>query len=541
MRPVATESPNIMSAMNAARRRSGILLHVSSLPGACGIGDLGPAAYDFVDFLRRTGQTLWQVLPIGPIGYGNSPYQSPSAFAGNPLFVSLERLVAAGLLSSSELRNEASFSSTNVEYDRVPAWPRRRLADAFRNFSASTDAATRGRFSWFRQAEATWLDYALFTALHDSYGAAAWTTWDPDLVRRRPAALAEARRTLATEIDNEMFVQFEFAEQWTALKQYANDCGVRIVGDVPIFVAHDSADVWAHQELFQLDDAGRTTVVAGVPPDYFSAGGQFWGNPLYRWDVMAETGYAWWIERLRHSFRQFDLVRIDHFRGFESYWEVAGEALDARQGRWAPGPGIALFRVAEKALGPLPLIAEDLGLITPAVAALRDQLGAPGMRVLQFAFGEDEFTSIHLPHNFPRNCVVYTGTHDNDTTLGWFHAAPGPDRTGSAAEIESERARVMKYLGTDGREIHWDFIRAAISSTADTAIVPLQDVLGLGSEGRMNRPGTNEGNWGWRFERNRLTSEMEVRLREMTRTYERAPEFTAMLASRIPVASVDLP
>jgi len=514
-----------MDFPSAASRRSGILLHVSSLPGPDGLGDLGSSAYDFVDFLHRTKQSLWQVLPIGPIGYGGSPYQSPSAFAGNALFVSLERLVEDGLLGSLRLGEGEEFSSTKVEYDRVVDWRRRRLADAFRGFSVSTDTVTQQRFARFRLTEAAWLDdYALFIALKDSYKGAAWTSWDLDLIRRRPAALAEARRRLANEVEAEMFVQFQFAEQWGALKRYANDRKVQIIGDIPIFVAHDSADVWANQGLFHLDDAGRSTSVAGVPPDYFSSSGQLWGNPLYRWDVMAETGYAWWIERLRNSFRHFDLVRIDHFRGFESYWEVAGDAVDARDGRWVPGPGILFFRAAEKALGPLPIIAEDLGLVTPAVAALREQLGAPGMRVLQFAFGKDDRASIHLPHNFVRNCLVYTGTHDNDTTLGWFGALPNPARTRTTAETELERARVLSYLGTDGKEINWDFIRVAFSSIADTAIVPLQDVLGLGNEARMNHPGMAEGNWGWRFVSGQITRDMESRLREMTRTYDRAPQ-----------------
>jgi len=514
-----------MDLLDATRRRSGILLHVSSLPGPYGIGDLGPSAYGFVDFLHRTKQSLWQVLPIGPIGYGGSPYQSPSAFAGNPLFVSLEWLVEEGLLGSLRLSEGAEFSSTKVEYDRVVDWRRSRLADAFCKFSVSTDAVTRQRFARFRFAEAAWLDdYALFIALKDSYKGAAWTSWDPDLIRRRPAALTEARRRLANEIEAEIFVQFQFSEQWTALKRYANDRNLQIVGDIPIFVAHDSADVWANQGLFHLDDTGRSTIVAGVPPDYFSSNGQLWGNPLYRWDVMAENGYAWWIERLRNSFRHFDLVRIDHFRGFESYWEVAGDAVDARDGRWVPGPGISFFRAAEKALGPLPIIAEDLGLVTPAVAALREQLGAPGMRVLQFAFGKDDRGSIHLPHNFVRNCVVYTGTHDNDTTLGWFGAMPDPGRKLASAESEFEQARVLRYLGTDGKELNWDLIRVAFSSIADTAIVPLQDVLGLGSEARMNHPGMAEGNWGWRFVSGQITREMESRLCEMTRTYDRAPQ-----------------
>lgn len=498
------------------RRQSGILLHISSLPGEEGIGDLGPAAYRFVDFLERSGQTLWQVLPVGPIGHGGSPYQSPSAFAGNSLFVSLQMLVERGYLRNFELRDGANFPASHVDFVEMPKWRGRRLADAYRNFAASADAVTRARFHRFRDAEASWLDdYALFVALKDAYNGAGWTSWDAALVRREPAALADAHRSLADVIEQEMFIQFQFAEQWSALKHYANERGVAIIGDAPIFVAHDSADVWAHQDLFYLDDIGRTTVVAGVPPDYFSETGQLWGNPLYRWDVMARTGYQWWIERLRYSFRQFDMVRIDHFRGFEAYWEVPAGSADARPGRWVKGPGIDVFRAAEAALGPLPIIAEDLGLITAEVDALRLDLGAPGMKVLQFVFGpgtKDE----ELPHNFPPQSVVYTGTHDNDTALGWFRTQPGPGTTRTWEDLEAERHRVLRYLESDGREIHWDLIRLALNTASETAIIPLQDILGLGTEARMNMPGTADGNWGWRYTADQITREMEHRLRALT-------------------------
>lgn len=508
-----------------ARRRSGVLLHVSSLPGKHGIGDFGPTAYAFIDFLVRTRQTLWQVLPIGPIGYLGTPYQSPSAFAGNELFVCLRLLAEAGLLDGEDLREGESFPTTKVDYARMPAWRQARLVEAFDRFMASSDIAGKRRMAEFREAEAAWLeDYALFVALKQRHGGAAWTSWSADLVHRKPAALKAAATELKDAIDAEVFIQFQFAEQWSALKRYANDRGIHIIGDVPIFVAHDSADVWAHQDLFYLDDRGRSTVVAGVPPDFFSATGQLWGNPLYRWDVMAEHDYEWWIERLRSAFRQFDLVRIDHFRGFESYWEVPGVAETAIDGRWAPGPGITLFRAAERKLGPLPIIAEDLGLITPAVEALRHQLGAPGMKVLQFAFGPDENAKIYLPHNYPHDCVVYTGTHDNDTTLGWFHTQPDDEGRVTAADLTAERQRVLNYLGTDGREIHWDIVRAALGSVADTAIVPLQDVLGLGHEARMNLPGTAEGNWTWRFAPSQITPRIEARLRLLTETYQRAPQ-----------------
>jgi 4-alpha-glucanotransferase len=506
------------------RRRAGILLHISSLPGPHGIGDLGPAAYAFVDALERAGQTLWQVLPIGPVGYRGTPYQSPSSFAGNELFISLEELEEIGLLAAGSLAEATVFSTTKVDYDRVASWKRRRLLDAYGRFGALADAATKARFKNFCDAEAAWLDdYAMFTVLKDRHDGAAWTSWEAPFVQRKPAALKEAREKLGEAMEAERFIQFLFAEQWKALKKYANEHGVQIIGDVPIFVAHDSADVWANQELFYLDKAGRPTFVAGVPPDYFSATGQLWGNPLYRWEVMAETGYLWWIERLRQSFHDFDLLRIDHFRGFESYWEVPGHATTAIDGRWTAGPGIALFRAAEKALGPLPLIAEDLGVITPEVEALRKELGAPGMKVLQFAFGTESNAKNYLPHNYERNYVVYTGTHDNDTTVGWFltEAEPGGLRTQD--DLDAERARALAYLGSDGRDIAWDMIRAALASTADTAIVPLQDVLALGNEARMNLPGTAEGNWSWRFAEDQFLPDMERRLRSLTEIYERAP------------------
>jgi 4-alpha-glucanotransferase len=507
----------------SGRRRSGILLHISSLPGDEGIGDFGPAAYRFVDFLQRSGQSLWQVLPIGPTGYGGTPYQSPSAFAGNSLFISLQLLVDNGLLRSFELRDGATFSRGSVDLELMPPWRGRRLADAYRNFLAAGDAVTRARFHRFREAEAAWLnDYALFVALKDTYSGASWTSWDLPLVRREAAALADARRDLAAEIDAEMFNQFLFAEQWRALKRYANDHGVELVGDAPIFVAHDSADVWVNQHLFYLDEVGRPTVVAGVPPDYFSETGQLWGNPLYRWDVMHETGYAWWIERLRYAFRQFDVLRIDHFRGFEAYWEVPADAVDARPGRWVKGPGIELFRAAEQALGPLPIWAEDLGLITPEVEALRRDVGAPGMRVLQFSFGDDAHAAEDRPHSYPRHSIAYTGTHDNDTSVGWFYTQPGVGNTRSADDVNAERHRILSYLGTDAREVHWDLIRLAFSTASETAIIPLQDVLGLGSEARMNTPGRADGNWRWRYLPEQITPEMEHRLRLLTETYERA-------------------
>ncbi len=505
-------------------RASGLLLHVSSLPARHGIGDLGPAAYAFVDFLEQAGQSWWQVLPVGPTGYGSSPYQSPSAFAGNPQFISLERVVDDGWLSASDLSDVPRFSEDSVDFEKVDAWKRERLLAAHRRFAATADDAARESFHRFRRDHAAWLEtYALYAALKERHGRTAWTEWELPFVRRDPASLDRARSEFAEAVEAEEFIQWQFALQWSALKEYAHCRQVKIIGDAPIFVAHDSADVWANQDLFSLDESGRPTVVAGVPPDYFSATGQLWGNPLYRWDVLAQRGYAWWIARFKAVFAAFDLVRLDHFRGFEAYWEIPGNAPDAISGRWVKGPGIDLFRAAEGALGPLPLIAEDLGVITPPVVELRDELGAPGMRVLQFAFGDDDKASEYQPHNYLAHCVAYTGTHDNDTTVGWFRSEAGTDTTRSAEQIERERRHVLAYVGTDGSEIHWDMIRLAWESVADTAIAPLQDVLGLGSEARMNLPGTTEGNWTWRFRGDRLTPEVVSRLRGLTETFQRLP------------------
>jgi 4-alpha-glucanotransferase len=418
---------------------------------------------------------------------------------------------------------EAPFPTDHVEFDAVAAFRLSRLARAFERFQSSGPAAN-SNFARFCEAEANWLDdYTLFAALKAEAGGRAWTEWPVDLVRRDPAALAAARDRLAASIECEAFIQFQFALQWDALRAYAHAHHVRIMGDIPIFVAHDSADVWANQRLFQLDSDGRPTFVAGVPPDYFSASGQLWGNPLYRWDTLAEENYAWWIDRFRHALRLLDLVRLDHFRGFEAYWEIPAGAQDARIGRWAPGPGLTLFQAAEQALGPLPLVAEDLGLITAPVDALREAVGAPGMRVLQFAFGTDEKAAEYLPHNYPAHCVVYTGTHDNDTTVGWFHSHAGAGTTRDPADIERERAAVLDYLGTDGHDIAWDMLRLAWRSVADTAIAPLQDVLSLDSAARFNLPGTLAGNWNWRYVAEQLTPDIENRLRILTETYERQP------------------
>ncbi len=499
-----------------AARVAGILLHPTSLPGPHGIGELGAQATSFLDFLRETGQSLWQVLPLGPTGYGDSPYQCFSAFAGNPLLVSLERLRDEGLLEDAELRASPDFPAAQVDFGRVIEHRRPLLAKACAAFETQADAARRDAFAAFVSQHASWLpDFALFMALKRANGGAAWNTWDQALVGRDPAALDKARRELARDVREVEFEQWLFFEQWAEVRRAAHARGIRIMGDVPIFVAHDSADVWAHPELFHLRRDGRPAFQAGVPPDYFSATGQLWGNPLYRWDALARTGYAWWIERLRALFDLVDCVRLDHFRGFEAYWEVAGDATTAVHGRWAPGPGVAFFEALRAAFGDLRIVAEDLGVITPEVEALRDGLGLPGMAILQFAFGGDAHANDFLPHNYPKHKVVYTGTHDNDTVVGWWNAGVG-DSTRTAAEVEREHERALAYVGGDGREIHWDFIRALFVSVADTAIVPLQDVLGTAAEGRMNLPGRGHGNWRWRYAADQLTPAVRRRLRAIT-------------------------
>ena len=492
-------------------RDSGILLHPTSLPGPHGIGDLGAAAYRWIDFLRAAQQQLWQVLPLGPPGFGDSPYAARSAFAGNPLLISLERLVEADLLDAEDLAGPPLSDGARVDFAAVESFKLPLLARAFERFRTE-QGLQHPAFCAFSEASASWLeDYALFTALRDAHGGAVWTTWDPPLVRREPAALDAARAQLAHEINSIRFMQFVFAFQWGRLKAAANAAGIRIVGDIPIFVAHDSADVWAHQDLFLLDEDGNPTVVAGVPPDYFSPTGQRWGNPLYRWDRLAQSGYAWWVERFRSTLQMVDIVRIDHFRGFEAYWEVPAEEETAMNGRWVPGPGGAFFDSVSATLGPLPVIVEDLGLITRPVDDLRDALGYPGMKVLQFAFGDDA-TNPYLPHNYDWNCVVYTGTHDNDTTEGWF-----------ASLEDRQRARVVRYLGDAPELLSRKVMRAALSSVARTAIVPFQDVLALGTEARMNLPGWGTGNWGWRASPEQLNPEHAAWLAEMTTLYGRGP------------------
>jgi 4-alpha-glucanotransferase len=511
-------------------RTSGILLHLTSLPGRFGIGDLGREAYQFADFLAGTEQRLWQILPLGPTGCGNSPYQCLSVFAGNPLLISLERLVEDELLEPVDLEGGPCFPKDRVDYTSVIKFKLPLLKKAFETFQRKAAPGEREQFEVFCQQSASWLEtYSLFMALKEAHGLAAWNTWEEDARGRQPKSLERWRKKLDREICRHKYQQYQFFKQWSELKKYCNERGVRLIGDMPIFIALDSAEVWSHPEMFYLDTSGKPTVVAGVPPDYFSKTGQLWGNPLYRWEVMARDGYARWIERFRATHSQVDIIRLDHFRGFEKYWEVPGTDATALNGRWVPGPGVELFKSVQKMLGGLPIIAEDLGVITPEVDSLRDQLGFPGMRVLQFAFGNDPKADEYKPHNYPRNCVVYTGTHDNNTTIGWFSDSGMEGVTQSREEKKIERQTALKYLGTDGHEINWDFIRLALMSVADMAIIPMQDVLGLGSEARMNLPGTTEGNWCWRFAPDMLTEGIKHRLKELTVLYGRQSQLGSLV------------
>jgi len=502
-------------------RASGILLHPTSLPGDFGIGDLGRHAFAFVDFLNRTKQTYWQILPLGPTGYGDSPYQCFSAFAGNTLLISPELLVDDGFLTTEQITDRPGFQPHKVDYGAVHEWKNRILPLAFEGLHHITSADLRDNFETFIRDNESWLDdYALYRAIKASQGQKAWYEWDEPLRRRDTTALDHAAERLFSAVLAEKFYQFLFFRQWNAVKEYANRHGVRIVGDVPIFIALDSADVWRHQNLFKLNADGSPKVVAGVPPDYFSQTGQLWGNPIYDWDAMRRDGFRWWIDRVRSMLQTVDVVRIDHFRGFAAAWEVPGGDKTAENGQWVDVPGKELFDALKNSLGHLPFWAEDLGVITPDVEELRDGFGFPGMRILQFAFGGDP-RNHDLPHNYINNCVAYTGTHDNDTTVGWWHSQAGAGSTRDAGEIGREHDFCMRYLDTDGTEIHWDFVRAVWSSVANTAVAPLQDLLGLGTEARMNLPASTSGNWHWRFHEEAITPDIEVRLRELTEVFGR--------------------
>jgi 4-alpha-glucanotransferase len=503
------------------QRSSGILLHPTSLPGAYGIGELGAEAHRLADFLRDAGQRIWQVLPLGPTGYGDSPYQCFSAFAGNPLLISLDTLAERGYLNVRDLNERPEFPADNVDFGAVIAWKMPLLRKAFQAFQRS-GPAERDTFDAFCRNTCAWLDeFALFMALKEAHNNVMWTLWERELALREPSAIERVRNELRDEIECNKFIQYEFGRQWNALKAHCGSNHIRIMGDMPIYVALDSADVWADRGLFELDDAGQPRAVAGVPPDYFSATGQLWGNPIYRWDAHAKDGYAWWIARFRRGLDVLDVIRLDHFRGFEAYYEVPAADTTAVNGRWVKGPGAPLFEALERELGKLPIVAENLGVITPEVEALRQQFGFPGMAILQFAFGNDPQAPDFKPHNYTHHLVAYTGTHDNDTVVGWWTSGVGANSTRTLADVDKEMEYARRYLNTGDHEINWDMIRTLTASVADTALFPLQDVLAVGSEGRMNLPGSPSGNWRWRFRPDALTPAISARLRQLAETYER--------------------
>ncbi len=489
-------------------RKCGVLMPVSSLPSRFGIGGFSKEAYDFVDFLAEGGQSLWQILPLGPTGYGDSPYQSFSTFAGNPYYISLDALIEQGLLTEEECEAADYGDHPNyVNYEKIYNSRFALLRKAFNRADIENDTS----YKKFVEDQSAWLkDYAMYMAIKDSLGGVAWIEWDEDIRLRKPAAMAHYEETLKEDIAFYSYLQYLFATQWSALKAYANGKGINIIGDIPIYVAFDSADTWANPELFQLDEENIPTAVAGCPPDAFSATGQLWGNPLYRWDYHEKTGFAWWIRRLAYCFTIYDVVRIDHFRGFDEYWAIPYGDPTAEFGRWEKGPGYALFEAMKKALGNREVIAEDLGFLTPSVLKLVKKTGYPGMKVLQFAFDSRE-ESDYLPHNYTHNCVVYTGTHDNDTVMGWIPAMSRKDL-----------AFAKKYIGVKRTsDICSNLIRMAYASVADTAIIPIQDYLELGSEARINTPSTLGGNWEWRMSAQDCTSQLAARMHELATVYGR--------------------
>lgn len=496
-------------------RASGILLHPTSLPGRFGIGDMGSEAFKFIDFLSASGQTYWQILPLNPTGYGDSPYQCFSTFAGNTLLISPEKLKDEGFLSQYEIDQTHELPAGEVSSAAAQDVKGKLLWKAFERFRASQKEEIRSAYDSFCAENAVWLDdYALFQALRDANEHKAWNEWDESLVKRDESALNKAREELGDQIYAQKFYQYVFFKQWSELRAYANGKDIKVIGDLPIYVSHNSADVWCNPTQFKLNEDGSPAVVAGVPPDFFSATGQLWGNPIYNWDAMRNDEFAWWVERVRFILHTVDITRIDHFRGFEGCWEVPGKDETAENGEWVGVPGRELFETLKEKLGELPFIAEDLGFITPEVEALRDEFGFPGMKILHNAFSDPK--NMDLPHNYIRNCAVYTSTHDNDTTVGWFRTLFGEDG------LPNQYGQYcLDYLDSDGGEINWDIIRVALASIADTAVVPVQDLLGLGNESRMNLPASTDGNWKWRFHENDLTDEIAARLKKLTEMYGR--------------------
>ncbi len=505
-------------------RASGILMHPTSLPSEFGIGDFGRNAYQFVDFLEDAKQTYWQILPLGQTGYGDSPYQCFSAFAGNINLISPQILFEEGLLAEEELANRPDFPSQRVDYSKVIEWKKEILQKAYERFRHEANLDLRGSFEIFTAQVADWLeDYALFRAIKENQGGKSWLDWDKPLRKRDKQAILDAREQLAEEILAEKFYQFLFLKQWTRLKNYANGKGIKIIGDLPIFVSLDSCDVWRNPTDFKLNKDLSPTSVAGVPPDYFSKTGQLWGNPIYDWEKMQGEGFKWWVKRLKFTLKTVDILRIDHFRGFVASWEVPGKDKTAEHGKWVKVPGNALFKTLSQRLPILPVIAEDLGDITPEVLELRDRFGFAGMRILLFGFGGDS-KNLDLPHNYVRNCVAYSGTHDNDTAIGWFEAGVRKKRGTEKEKIGRDQEFALKYLNSDGNGFNWDMIRAIWASVADVAIVPMQDVLGLDNNSRMNMPSSKSGNWQWRVTWDAFSKEDVERLRELTLLYGRAEE-----------------
>ena len=493
-------------------RSSGILFHPTSLPGKYGIGTLGKEAYAFIDFLKKSKQKLWQIFPLGPTGYGDSPYQSFSSFAGNPYLIDFDLLIEAHLLSEEDLKD--IFFGDNEEYIDYGAIYNQKyplLRKAYENFKSSDNNEMKGSLENFKRENSSWLnDYSLYISLKNHFNGLPWNEWAQDIKNREDGAMHHYRSELADDIEYHNFIQFLFFKQWGDVKRYANENGIKIIGDIPIFVAADSSDAWANPEIFLFDKERKPVKVAGVPPDYFSATGQLWGNPLYNWEKLKDTNYSWWVERVRANLSTCDIIRIDHFRGFEAYWAVPYGDDTAINGQWEPGPGIDLFNAIKSQLGELPIIAEDLGLMTQGVIDLREATGFPGMKILGFAFDSGEEND-YLPHTYTRNCVVYTGTHDNDTLVGWFQKAK-----------EEDRQFARDYLNSRADdEIHWDAIRGAWSSVACMAISPVQDFLGLGSEARINTPGVASGNWQWRLKHGVLTNELAEKIAKLTKIYSR--------------------
>jgi 4-alpha-glucanotransferase len=494
-------------------RASGILLHPTGLPGPDGIGDLGPEAYRWVDFLDRTGCQFWQILPLGPTGYGDSPYQCFSAFAGNPYLISTTILLDQGLLTKSDLSDRPNFPLERVDYGPVIKWKLKVLRRSFEIFQSKNDEKTNESFELFRNVEREWLKpFTTFMAIKSQHDDVSWDKWSEELRKRDPSAMKRFKTDFSEEIAFQAYMQFLFYRQWQALRAYAKRKGIRIIGDIPIFVAYDSADVWVNKELFYLDEKGLPEVVAGVPPDYFSETGQLWGNPLYKWDIHKATGYEWWYKRMKAVLKRVDIVRLDHFRGFEAYWEIPYGNETAVEGRWVKGPGHDFFKAMKEKLGELPIIAEDLGVITETVTQMRDDFDLPGMKILQFSFATDPDDDF-LPHNYPVNCVAYTGTHDNNTVRGWYETAP-----------EREKDFCRRYLARSGQDIAWSMIRVLWQSVAAWVLAPMQDFLSLGEWARMNYPGNPSGNWDWRMHPDAIDEGLVNRLHNTNFLYGRLPK-----------------